>query len=98
MIMEDSNYEYWNLVYWEGFRCICGNVELNTYTEDEYREKQRKVGQIYKYDYMNYCPHCNHDLIEDIGSESFKCKNYKCGRVYTVEELYKIKTGGLKLP
>ncbi|OFW61762.1 MAG: hypothetical protein A2Z35_05895 [Actinobacteria bacterium RBG_19FT_COMBO_36_27] len=97
MELKDSNYEYWNLQYWEGFSCICGNVELIYYSEDEYRNRQQKAKKINQYDYMKICPNCKSDLIEDIGLEGFSCKNYKCKRFYTFEELYEMKTGGLEL-
>lgn len=91
MELKDSN--YYDDEYWEGYKCNCGNVELITYTKDEYEKNMQKMIKIKQFEYMQICPKCNY--LFEFMLTGVKC--LKCHRFYTYDNLYEIKTGGCKL-
>jgi hypothetical protein len=95
MELKDSYYEYWNEIYWEGYKCCCGNVELINYNKNAYIEKVKKHKKIKQYKYMQMCPECNITLFQNFTNDTYYCN--KCKMRYTSEKLYEIKTGGLKI-
>lgn len=94
MEIKDSYYEHWDNLYWEGYKCVCGNVDLLTYSGKKFIEKCNESNTINKHKYMSFCPNCNNSLFENFDTATFFCK--KCNAKFTYEQLYSMKTGGLK--